>query len=170
MKEVLLDYYYQNSLTLNIIIFLVLALVLILSYIYKNQIKKIYVKNKELINYIIVGALTTLVSVSSYWLFRFIIKNYIILSVISWIMAVAFAYITNRIFVFNSKNKNIIEEIIKFFSCRLLTLGLEVILMMLFVSIFKINDMVSKIILQFVVLALNYVFSKIFIFKKEEKK
>ena len=109
--------------------------------------------------------LTTLVSIGSYWLFRFIISNYVVLSIISWILAVAFAYVTNRMFVFESKSNDILKEIIKFVSCRLTTLVMEVLLMMLFVSVFKIDDMVSKIILQVVVLVLNYLFSKLFVFK-----
>lgn len=80
-------------------------------------------------------------------------------------MAVSFAYITNRLFVFESKSKQIVEEIFKFVSFRLLTLGLEVLLMILFVSLLKINDMIAKIILQVVVLILNYIFSKLLIFK-----
>ena len=133
------------------------------------KIKEIYLKNKEIINYVIVGGLTTLVSIGSYWGFRFIIKNYVILSIISWILAVLFAYVTNRIFVFESKSKNLVEEATKFFGSRLVTLGLEVSLMMLFVSVLKINDMVSKIILQIVVLVLNYVLSKLFVFKNDKK-
>ena len=111
--------------------------------------------------------MTTFVSVLSYWLFRFIIKDYIILSILSWICAVTFAYITNRLFVFESKSNNKVGEITKFVSCRLLTLILEITLMALFVSILHINDMISKIVLQFVVLALNYILSKLIVFKKK---
>lgn len=169
MKDSVLNFYYKNALTINMLLALLIVLVLVFAYIYRNQLKKVYTKYKEIINYIIVGALTTLVSIGSYWLFRFIIKDYIILSIISWILAVAFAYITNRLFVFESKNCDIIKEIVKFVSCRLTTLLMEVLLMILFVSVFKINDMVSKIVLQVVVLILNYVFSKIFVFKGGEK-
>ena len=64
---------------------------------------------------------------------------------------------------------DITKEIIKFVSCRITTLIMEVILMVVFVSIFKIDDMISKIILQVVVLVLNYIFSKIFVFKGGEE-
>ncbi len=169
MIDNILKYYNAHSLYVNIVIAILLVIMLFIYCIYRKQIKSFYVKNKEIINYVIVGGLTTVVSIGSYWLFRFLIKNYVILSIISWIMAVSFAYITNILFVFESKSKNIIEEISKFVSCRLLTLGLEVVLMIVFVSLLKINDMVSKIILQVVVLILNYIFSKLFVFKPNNK-
>ena len=68
--------------------------------------------------------------------------------------------------MFESKEKNIIREISKFVVSRLFTLGLEVVLMILLVSIMKVNDMVAKIILQFVILVTNYLLSKLFVFKK----
>lgn len=167
MIDILLKFYLNNMLILNILISVFLLIAIIIYIIYKDEIHKLYFKHKEIINYVIVGALTTLVSIGSYWLFRFVIKNYIVLSILSWIFAVAFAYFTNRAFVFESKEKDLIKEISKFVSCRLLTLGLEVVLMMLFVSVLHINDMVSKIILQVVVLVSNYLLSKLFVFVKK---
>lgn len=167
MVEVLLKFYLNNMLVLNIIISICLLAMIIVYIIFKDKINALYIKYKELINYVIVGVLTTVVSIGSYWLFRFIIENYIVLSVISWILSVTFAYFTNRAFVFESKEKDIIKEISKFVSCRLLTLGLEVVLMILFVSIMHINDMISKVILQFVVLVTNYILSKLIVFRKK---
>ena len=164
MKDVIIKFYLNNSFVINITIISLFIIALTLFLIFKDKISVLYHKNKEIINYIIVGALTTFVSVLSYWLFRFIIKDYIILS---WICAVTFAYITNRLFVFESKSNNIVGEVTKFVSCRLLTLILEITLMALFVSILHINDMISKIVLQFVVLALNYILSKLIVFKKK---
>lgn len=169
MKDELLTFYSNNSTIINIVVGALIIILAIIYILFRKKINEIYNKNKEIINYVVVGGLTTLVSVASYWAFRFIIKNYIILSIISWILAVTFAYITNRKFVFESKSKKIAEEVIKFFAYRLLTLGLEVALMALFVSVLNINDMLSKVILQIVVLALNYVFSKLFIFKEDKK-
>ena len=168
MKDLLVDIYLKNSLLINILVILTVICAIVMFLVFKDKIISIYKNNKEIINYIIVGALTTLVSILSYYLFRFIIKNYVILSIISWICAVSCAYITNRIFVFESKNENIITELSKFFSCRLLTLGLEVSLMTLFVSGFHINDMISKIVLQFVILVLNYILSKLFVFRNKK--
>ena len=79
----------------------------------------------------------------------------------------SFAYFTNRLFVFESKDKNIFNEITKFVGSRLFTLCLEIVLMFVFVSLLKINDMISKIILQFIILVTNYLLSKLFVFRKK---
>lgn len=135
-----------------------------------NYLLKLYKKNKEIINYIIVGVLTTLVSIGSYAVLRLIIDYYLIASILSWICAVTFAYVTNRIFVFESKDKNIILEFNKFVFSRLLTLLIETSTMYLLVSIIHLNDMFSKILVQFIIIVLNYIFSKLFVFSKNEKK
>ena len=124
---------------------------------------------KEIINYLIVGALTTLVSIVTYYIFRVFIDNYLICTVISWIFAVSFAYVTNRIFVFHSKDKNILTEFTSFIFSRLLSLAAEVICMFLMVDIISMNDKIAKIIVQVVVIILNYILSKIFVFKKKAK-
>jgi putative flippase GtrA len=123
---------------------------------------------KETINYLIVGGLTTVVSIVSYNIFRFFIENITICTILSWICAVLFAYITNRIFVFNSKEKNIIKEIASFTASRIFSLIVEIIVMFILTSIFKINDRIAKIIVQFIIVVLNYITSKIFVFKKKD--
>ena len=128
---------------------------------------ELYLKYKEIINYLIVGVLTTVVSIISYAVLRFIIPNYIICTVLSWIVAVLFAYITNRVFVFNSKDKKIMKEFIKFISCRLITLVTEVLIMFIAVDLLKINDLISKIVVQFVIIILNYILSKLIVFKNK---
>lgn len=129
-------------------------------------LKKIYLKYKEIINYIIVGGFTTVVSIASYYLIQILINNYLVSTVLSWVCAVLFAYITNRIFVFETKGKKIIPELVKFVSYRLLSLLIELVSMYILVDFININDRISKIIVQFIVLVLNYLFSKIFVFKK----
>ena len=92
-----------------------------------KKIISIYKKYEEIINYIIVGGLTTLVSLASKWILLFTVLDAAsalelqIAVIISWICAVSFAYITNRIFVFKSNNKNILKEITSFFGARTLT-------------------------------------------------
>ena len=132
-----------------------------------KRLKQIYKKYKEIINYIIVGGCTTLVSIVSYYLFRLIITNYLICTILSWIVAVTFAYFTNRIFVFNSKDKNIMFEFLKFIMARILSLLSELLVMFILVDLIKIDDKISKIIVQFIVLVLNYIFSKIIVFRKK---
>ena len=132
-------------------------------------------KNKEIINYLIVGVLTTFISIGVYYILTITILDpnnefeLQIANVISWIIAIIFAYITNRKYVFESKNKNIFSELIKFSSSRITTLLIEMIYMYITVSILHFNDKIMKIIAQIIVIILNYVFSKIFVFKKEAK-
>lgn len=129
----------------------------------------LYKKYKEVINYLIVGGLTTLVSVGSYAIFR-IFSGYMASTVLSWITAVIFAYITNRKYVFESKNSNILVECIKFVSCRLATLGSELLAMYILVDLIKLNDMISKVLVQFIIVILNYVLSKLIVFTTKRNK
>lgn len=138
-----------------------------------KKIITLYKKYEEILNYIIVGGCTTLVSLGSYYLVVLTIldpKDAIelqIANIISWICAVTFAYITNRKFVFKSKNSNKIKEGTDFFVSRILTLVIDMAVMFILVSLLKINDKISKIIVQVIIMVLNYIFSKIFVFKKK---
>lgn len=138
------------------------------------MIKELYHKYKEIINYLIFGILTTIVSLTTYYLLVLTILNpnnpieLQIANIISWITCVTFAYITNRIYVFNSKNKSILKEAIKFYSSRLTTLFLDMLFMYIFVSKLNFNDKIIKIILQVIITILNYILSKILVFKSKE--
>ncbi len=134
-----------------------------------NKYNELYKKNKEIIYYLIVGVLTTIVSIVSYNAFRTFIKNYLICTILSWVVAVAFAYITNRKYVFQSKEKNIVKEVSKFTISRLLSLGFEIIIMWILVDALKVNDRVAKVMVQFVIIVLNYVFSKLLVFTNNDK-
>ena len=122
----------------------------------------------EILKYLIVGGLTTVVSIVSYYIVRLFIENYLICTVISWIFAVAFAYITNRVFVFNSKRENVFKECTEFVFSRILSLVAEVAVMYLLVDFLNISDKISKIIVQVIIVILNYVFSKLFVFKENK--
>lgn len=132
-----------------------------------NKVKKIYIKNKEIVNYVIVGGLTTLVSIVTYFLFRLVNDIMIVNVVLSWICAVSFAYITNRRFVFESKNKKVIKEFAMFINCRLLTLLFEIAFMFLMVDLIRLDDRISKILVQVLILVANYVLSKLLVFKNK---
>lgn len=140
-----------------------------------NGIWNIYHKNEEIWNYLIVGGLTTIVSLLSYYLCVLTILNpnnaleLQIANIISWICAVTFAYFANRIYVFKSTNKNITKEAFNFVSSRILTLLLDMLSMFIIVSIFHINDKIGKIISQVLVMIGNYIISKLYVFKKGEK-
>lgn len=125
-------------------------------------------KIKEILKYLIVGGLTTVVSIVSYYIVRLFIENYLVCTVISWIFAVAFAYITNRVFVFNSKRENVFKECTEFVFSRILSLVAEVAVMYLLVDFLNISDKISKIIVQVIIVILNYIFSKLFVFKENK--
>lgn len=142
-----------------------------------NKILKLYKKYEEIINYLIVGVLTTIVSLAVKWGLLFTIldaSKALELQasvIISWIAAVTFAYITNRIFVFKSKSKNIIKEIISFFGARVLTLILDMGIMWFFVTLLKLDTdtwvLIWTMVVQVLVTVLNYIFSKLLVFKKK---
>ena len=133
--------------------------------------KTFYNKHKEIINYIIIGILTTFVSLGSYYLcvLTFLDPNnpmeLQIANIIAWILAVAFSYITNRIYVFEVKTKINIKEISTFVGSRILSLFIDMFSMFVMVTLLRINDKTAKIIVQFIITAVNYVFSKL-VFKK----
>lgn len=141
-----------------------------------NKLINIYKKYQEIINYLIIGVLTTLVSIFTYFILSLIldINNnilFIFANIISWICAVVFAYITNKRFVFNSATFNRKEEIklfSMFVSSRITTLLIELIFMFLTVKVLLLNDKISKVIAQIIVIILNYIISKIFVFKKKK--
>jgi HAD superfamily phosphoserine phosphatase-like hydrolase len=128
----------------------------------------IYHKKEDIWNYLIVGGLTTVISIASYALFaKGMHINYIISNILSWVIAVIFAYYTNRWFVFHSKDKQILKEAIKFVGSRVLTLLIDTGLMVFFVDLIKIDDLIAKIIVQVVVIVANYVLSKLIVFKNK---
>ena len=133
-----------------------------------------YKKNKEVINYIMVGILTTLVSLAVYYALVLTILNpedallLQVANVISWIAAVTFAYFANRKYVFESQNKHIVLEAMKFYLSRLGTLLLDMTIMYIGVSLLFYNDKFVKIIVQIIVIIVNYIFSKLFVFQKPQ--
>ena len=138
------------------------------------MIKNIYLKYKEIINYLIFGVLTTIVSLVTYYLLTATILNpenpieIQIANIISWITCVTFAYITNKKYVFNSKDKNILKEMTKFYSSRLTTLFIDMLLMYIFVTKLQYNDKIIKLIVQAIIIILNYILSKLLVFKSKE--
>lgn len=131
----------------------------------------IYYKNPEIWNYLIVGLLTTVVSLVTYFAATRTILNpeveleLQLANIISWVAAVSFAYVTNRIFVFKSKEKNIIGELSKFIGSRVASLIMDMLIMLVIVSLMGMSDIVGKIVSQVVVTIANYILSKLLVFK-----
>lgn len=134
--------------------------------------KEIIKRNREIISYLIIGVLTTIVSLISYYLLTITILSpnnpleLTIANIVSWIISVLFAYITNRKYVFQSKDKNILKEASKFTLSRVTTLLIDILLMFIFVSILHFNDKIIKLLVQIIIIILNYIFSKLLVFKK----
>ena len=139
-----------------------------------NMLLDLFKKYYSLISYAFFGVLTTVVNIVSYYLFYNILEfSNVISNCIAWFLAVVFAYITNKLFVFDSKSfkiKILIAEITSFFVCRILTGVLDVGIMYFAVDVFDLNSTLWKVISNIIVIVLNYVASKLFIFKKNIKK
>lgn len=137
------------------------------------KLKELYAKYKAMIWYVFFGVCTTLVNVIVYWLFAHPFDFGVGLStVIAWIIAVLFAYFTNRRWVFHSNAKGVKErakELFSFFLCRLTTGFIDWLCMYMFVECFKWNDVVVKIGTNVLVIILNYIASKLLVFKKKEE-
>ena len=144
-----------------------------------KRIKELYIKYKEIINYLIFGVLTTLVNLITKYILLFTILNPTngfqlqIAIIISWIAGVLFAYFTNRKFVFESKNENKLKEFISFVVARIATLLLEMFIMWSFVTLLKLDSdlyvVIFTLVAQVAVIIGNYIFSKLFVFRKDRK-
>lgn len=129
---------------------------------------------KEAVKYIFIGVLTMLITLLSYYLLTFTILNPDIelqlqlANIVSWLLAVIFSYIFNRKYVFNSTNKNVKKEVLSFFGSRLFTLVIDMLGMYVTVSKFKFNDKIMKVIVQIIVVILNYIISKFLVFRRKQ--
>ena len=132
----------------------------------------IYHKYEEVLSYLIFGFLAFVVNYVVYAVgIKAFSLNYQVSNMIAWVVAVIFAYWTNRTFVFKSITKEItglLKEFASFVSARLVTLVLEIVILWLFVDVLNINDMFAKLVGQFVVIVTNYFLSKLWIFKKKK--
>lgn len=132
----------------------------------------LFTKYKETIYYLVFGVLSTIVNIAVYILCtRTLNIDFIISNWIAWIAAVIFAYITNKFWVFESKKiqiKFLIKEFLSFVSCRIVSGIIEMFLMYVMISILSINDFAVKITTNIVVVILNFIFSKLIIFKEKQ--
>ena len=135
-----------------------------------NNIKELYLKYKEIINYLIFGVLTTVVSLATYYICVYTFLNpdnslqLQVANIVSWIAGVTFAYITNRKFVFESEEQEKLKEAGKFVTSRIATLLTDMLIMFIGVTILKLNDKIIKLISQIIVIIANYLLSKMLVF------
>lgn len=126
----------------------------------------------DVIRYVFFGGCTTLVNLVCFFVLRKCGLELNIANLISIITAILFAYVVNSRFVFQDKCETLRDHFrpfCKFISARLVTMVIEVGGVWLLVEVCKMNDMVGKFITQFIVLALNYIFSKFFVFTTGKK-
>lgn len=129
--------------------------------------KNIIQKNKEIIMYLVFGVLTTVVNIVVYYIFSNLLHmNYLFSNAMACFLSVLFAYVTNRKYVFDSKNNQIIKEAISFFGSRLATGIMDMVLMWFLVNFNIVNDVVAKVVVNVIVVILNYILSKLVVFKK----
>lgn len=142
--------------------------------------KLLGIVNREIVSYVFFGVLTTVISIGTFAIFDKLLgeeillgkQNYLLANVISWVFAVLFAFITNKIWVFKSrtwKTSMVAKELLSFITARIVSLIIDMVLMFLFVDIICTGELVAKFIVQVVVVILNYVFSKLFIFRNRNK-
>lgn len=127
---------------------------------------------KEAILYLVFGVLTTVVNIAVYFLSTNCLSFSVVISnILAWFVSVLFAYVTNRIWVFESKStgvKNILAEVSTFFGGRIGTGALDTLLMYVSVEMFLYNDLVMKIAVNVIVIIANYLISKFFVFRKKD--
>lgn len=134
---------------------------------------------KEIFLYLVFGFLTTLVNIGCFWLCSDILLqsienediNITISNIVAFILSVIFAFYTNKYFVFEDKEKNKkISQLVSFSLSRVFTFTFEMVGILLFVNILQIDKLLSKVVFSFIVVILNYIFSKLLVFRKKDKK
>ncbi len=134
-----------------------------------DRVKEILYKYRDVIPYLFFGVCTTVVNVIVYWGCAHLLSLSVMASTVTaWILAVLFAYVTNRKWVFKStavSREEIFREIISFFGCRLATGIMDWLCMLVFVELLQFNDVVIKVLANILVIVLNYAASKLIIFK-----
>lgn len=130
--------------------------------------KKIIEQYREQILYLIFGVVTTVVNIMVFQICRMMQIDLYLSNGIAWIISVLTAYVTNKIWVFESKTTELsvlISEVGKFFFARILSLGIDMGCIWLLVDVLKLSDFIGKVASNVVVVVANYFFSKLFVFK-----
>ena len=135
-----------------------------------EKIRALIDKHWDMVSYLFFGVLTTVVNYLVYLpLYNLLGISAAVSNIIAWAAAVAFAYVTNKPFVFKSHDwsmKTVLPELGKFVGCRAASGGLETVLILLTVDILGWNGNIWKLIISVLVVILNYVSSKLLVFRK----
>lgn len=151
-----------------------------------TRIKELFLRYKELIIYVVFGLMTTVVNLAVFALFTRILgdSNYLITNIIAWFAAISFSYVTNKLWVFESKSWSlqiVFKEVTSFFAARLLTLGIEEAGLFILVDLcsfselslkllsFEISgEIIAKGFIAVIVVIVNYILSKLVIFRNKK--
>ncbi|MHC9533116.1 GtrA family protein [Dellaglioa sp. L3N] len=135
-----------------------------------KKINELIRTHYALISYLIFGGLTTLINIIIFVIFHsYLSVNYQFANIIAWFVSVIFAFVTNKLWVFGSKNANfsgLMREILSFFGFRILSLVIDQLIMTIGISVLHLDASLVKLIDQVFIVVINYAFSKLFIFKK----
>ena len=135
------------------------------------MIRKLYEQYKDVILYLFFGVCTTVANIVAYWVCAHVLGTGVMpATIVAWVLAVLFAYVTNRKWVFHSTasgKEEIIKEIVSFFSCRIGTGVVDWLMMFVLVSCLHLPDVPIKILSNVIVIILNYILSKFVIFKQQ---
>ena len=136
-----------------------------------QKIRALVVKYWDILSYLVFGVLTTVVNYAVYLpIYNLLGLSAAVSNVIAWVAAVAFAFLTNKPFVFKSHDwsaKTVIPELTKFVSCRIASGAMETVILLLTVDLLGWNGNIWKLITQVLVVILNYVTSKLVVFRKK---
>lgn len=137
-----------------------------------NKLISLINKYRDVILYLFFGVCTTVINLAVFWVLNSPLKvNELIANIIAWVLAVLFAFFTNRDLVFHAgKNGSFFSQMLKFYLGRAITLALEELILLVFITLLHLNSMAVKIFAQVIVIILNFVISKLIIFKKRKEK
>lgn len=133
------------------------------------NLKELLLKYKEPILYLFFGVLTTVVNILTFHICRTFHIELLTSNLIAWVVSVLVAFVTNKFYVFESSDlsmKIVMKEAILFFSARIFSLGVDMAVIAVMVKVLVIPEMISKIVSNVIVIVMNYVLSKLIIFKK----
>ena len=172
-KPGLVDWALMN---IGLLATLALVCIAVLGFIYicfREMINELFKKYREIIVYVIFGGLTTVLNMAIHFgLMKFTKLHELVIVFIAWVFAVIFAYIVNKLWVFKSKSFKkdvLVHEIVSFTGARVLSLGIEELIFLIFVTWLAMSQGIIKIVAGVIVVIINYIFSKLLIFKNKNQ-
>ncbi len=172
--SMLIDWARENIIPLSVIAAVGIVICAVIYICFFKKINALIKKYREIIVYVIFGGLTTVLNmVIHFGLMKFTKLHELVIVFIAWVFAVIFAYIVNKLWVFQSKSFEkdvLVHEIVSFTGARVLSLGIEEVIFLIFVTWLHMSQGIIKIAAGVIVVIINYIFSKLLIFKNKNQK